>query len=226
MLGNHNIKASVIEHIRIGGKTITGNAAHWNTLIGAYGAAGKRKLQRLCHRLCVIAHNLKEIAHLIQYNGVRVAFLDFGILLPRRFFGSVAFLQIAFRFGYERLHGFIGSAYPVGVRVGVLIQKLVILRCAEVDQLRVGGCVQKFKKSLNRSAFVPCLLYQLIGKLHNDKLTSGIGVRVIIDGFKHLPVGTVEIVIVIAYRGGVRIFRSFFSGQNLNQQMVVQRVFL
>ena len=56
------------------------NAAHSNTASAGYRSCGKVEVKQLRRLFCVLAVNLKEIAHLKQHDVVRVSFLD-GIVV-------------------------------------------------------------------------------------------------------------------------------------------------
>ena len=56
------------------------NAAHGNTASAGYRSCGKVEVKQLRRLFCVLAVQLKEIAHLKQHDVVRVGFLD-GIVV-------------------------------------------------------------------------------------------------------------------------------------------------
>ena len=59
------------------------NAAHSNTASAGYRSCGKVEVKQLHRLFCVLAVNLKEIAHLKQHDVVRMGFLD-GIVVGLR----------------------------------------------------------------------------------------------------------------------------------------------
>ena len=204
---NYHIIPSVSQHICIDFKLTGGDTTHRHKL-PTNRFVCKVKGEGIRHIGGVVSVKLKEISNLIQDKVILIFCLYFRIR-----YVLIAVTQHLFCLCGECLHCFLCPSNIIGFRLCIRFKIVRKFLRSYINEFRICLAVKILIKFADRVTVFFGFHYQFIGDMQDNKLSSGIGVGVIIDCFKFSHTRTVEKVVIITYGCSVRIVNNFFFGR-------------